>query len=463
MNETEKGKTRYPKKIIASFQLGSLISLMLNQVFTQQIQYYYQTEVGLDITLFTIAMVLYTIFNMFNDPILGYLCDKSRRLTKRWGKRFPFIVMGAIPWCFMVIFIFSAPSIAEVGQFGVFVWLLIFICIYDGFFSLFDINRVALLPDKFREEKERKLSGMFQTILETLGIMLGIVVPILILEFVSGGVGWTLQAVIMASITFVFILLMIPGIKEPPDLKERRSKLDVDAVNFFHGMKQALRDKNFIGYLSLYVAYSTTMGLMIASIPFIVDDILELSKIGEIVIIAYIIAVPITAPFWYKLSYKIGIKKVTLIGGVVLASMGLPILFMPSGPEGLTWIILILFTAGLVDGAIITMTMPIFSSVVDDATIRTGSRKEGLYNGVFLFFQRVGIAIRSIVFWIVQIGFGYNPGGPNSELGLFGLRLQVALFPMIIMITGVSLFWMLYSLTSEKLEENAIKLKELDL
>jgi Na+/melibiose symporter-like transporter len=47
--------------------------------------------------------------------------------------RFPFIVLGAIPWCFIVIFIFVAPSVEEIGHFGVFLWLLlIFSAVVDN-------------------------------------------------------------------------------------------------------------------------------------------------------------------------------------------------------------------------------------------------------------------------------------------------------------------------------------------
>ena len=87
---------RYPKKVITSFQLGNFIGLMMSQLYTQQLPYYYQTVVGLDITLYLIAMIIYMAFNMFNDPLLGYLCDKSKRLTNQPNRTFRSIFLVII-------------------------------------------------------------------------------------------------------------------------------------------------------------------------------------------------------------------------------------------------------------------------------------------------------------------------------------------------------------------------------
>ena len=77
----------------------------MSQLYSQQMTFYYQSFIGLDITLFLIAQLIFMVYNMFNDPFLGYLSDRSKRFTKRWGKRFPFIIMGAIPWVIMPILI----------------------------------------------------------------------------------------------------------------------------------------------------------------------------------------------------------------------------------------------------------------------------------------------------------------------------------------------------------------------
>ena len=276
---------RYPKGIITSFQFGNLVGLMMSQMYSQQLTYFYLGVVNMDITFYLIAMIIYMVFNMFNDPLLGYFCDKSTRFIERWGKRFPFIVIS-IPWCFIVIFLYIPPSVDEIGQFGIFLWFLIFLCIYDTIFSLFDINRTGLFPDKFRDNQDRKWGGMITTVLETIGILLGVLIPVLTIEFYGQDLGWRIQAIIISLVAFVFLILMIPGIREDQEMRQRRSRVDkILTEPFIKGLKSSMRDKHFAGFMILYVAYTSTMGLVMASIPFLVQDILQLSKIGELVVL----------------------------------------------------------------------------------------------------------------------------------------------------------------------------------
>ena len=173
------------------------------------------------------------------------------------------------------------PSVDEIGQIGLFLWLLIFLCVNDTVYSLYDINRVALYPDKFRDSQDRKWGGMITTVLETIGILFGVLIPVLTIEFFGQDMGWRIQAIIIALVGLFFMMLMIPGVREDVDMRLRRSRIDkVLPEPFFTGLKSALRDKHFVGYMALFVAYTSTMGLVMASIPFFVQDILQLSKIA---------------------------------------------------------------------------------------------------------------------------------------------------------------------------------------
>jgi GPH family glycoside/pentoside/hexuronide:cation symporter len=463
LNEKKDGLVkRYPKRILASFQLGNLVGLMMSQMYSQQMPYYYRSFIGLDNILYLIASIIFMVFNMFNDPLLGYFCDKSKRFTKRWGKRFPFIVMGSIPYSFMVIILFSSPSLAQAGPLGVFLWFLIFQCIMDLLFSLFDINRVALFPDKFRHEEDRRKGGEITAYLETIGILLGVLIPVLIIGEFGEEFGYTLQAFIVATLSFIFFILMIPGIREDSDMRERRARLDLQVEPFFKGLSTTLKDKNFKGYMALYIFYTTGMGIIMASIPFFVKDILHLPKFGELLMIIYIIAVICAAPLWYRLSYRIGIKKVAMIGAFSLGLMVLFLFFTPIGETGLPIVIIVLIAAGTADGAIISMTMPIFSSVIDAAALRSSRRNEGTYQGTYILVSRIGIAINPLVFLLANIFTGYESGS-TDPLELLGLRIQIAVFPMILIITGCFIFWKLYTITTDNIKTNTLKLKELDL
>ncbi|MFX1357229.1 MAG: MFS transporter [Promethearchaeota archaeon] len=467
MNEIKKnefGIKRYPKKIMASFQLGNLIGLMFSQLYSIQMPAFYLDILGLDVSLYLIALVIFTIFNMFNDPILGYLSDRSTRFTKRWGKRFPFIIMGAFPWALMPFFFFFAPSALVIGQLGLFIWYLVVQCSNDTAFSLFDVNRIALFPDKFRDPADRKIAGSLTVILETIGVIIGVIVPILILELLGEGIGYIVQAIVISIIAIVLIFLMVPGVREEEEMKQRRDQLNItmQKISFFKNLFIIIKDRNLIAYIALYTCYGTTMGIVMGSVPWFVQDILQLPVLGELIIIFYVIAVFPGAYLWYRLSLKIGIKRTALLGGILMFFIAMPVLFIPFGTEGLPLMIVVLLCFGATDGAIISMTMPLFSAIIDSAAIRTGQRREGLYNGTNVFFNRISIAINASVFWIIRTFTGYYLGN-TATIALLGLRLQMSIFPMFFMLIGTLVFWKLYRLSEDKIKENAIKLAELKL
>jgi GPH family glycoside/pentoside/hexuronide:cation symporter len=491
--EKKSPNINHPKYIIASFELGQFVWFMMNQGFRMRTLNYYQGVLHLDPTLFLLAFLIFTIYNMFNDPLIGHLSDKSTRFVKKWGKRFPFILMGAIPFCFVPIFLFSSPVVDSItnpqfiNQIAIFTWLILWMFVFDGLFSLWDVNRIALFPKKFKTNDERTLAGLYEAIMDTIGIAMGFLIPIFVFAvFRKTLFGYTLQAVIMSIISFILILLMIPGIREPDELRERQIKIDQwEKSKFFGGMKIALKDRNFLGYVILFTCYSITMGMVMSGIPWFVSDILGLGALGEIAFLGYVIAVPITAPLWYRLAKKIGIRKVTFLGAVFLAVSALVLLFVPSGMVGFVFTTIVAVMTGLVDGALESMVMPIFSSIVDQQTIKYKKREEGLYRGIVVFFQRLSFFIGFLLLWIIQVYFGYThvetPGWlldvpsffrdfikpyavpVNAPFALLGFRFYMSLFPLIIMSIGAVSFWLLYRITPEKLQENIATLEGMGL
>jgi Na+/melibiose symporter-like transporter len=69
-------------------------------------------------------------------------------------------------------------------------------------------------------------------------------------------------------------------------------------------------------------------------------------------------------------------------------------------------------------------------------------------------------------FAIIHSLTGFVEGaGPEAqpELALVGIRLHLALVPMIAILMGAFIFWKWYDLRPEKVDENQLKIKELKL
>ncbi len=459
---TEKNKDSNVRKsslkIVASFQLGNLIWFMINQGFRMRILEYNTNVMQLNSILFLLSFGIFTIYNMINDPLIGHFCDKSTRFVKRWGKRFPFILMGAFPFSFMLMLVFFNPFSGN--EIGVFLWFVGMMLLFDTFFSLMDVNRWGLFPKKFPSDQERKLAGFVEAILDTIGIALGFIIPGLILD-PDIGIGETpwgyfVQAALLSGLSFILVILMIPGIRETKEVRERQLQLEqFEYSNMMEDLKIATGNKDFLGYLILFVSYSITMGAIMAIMSTFTTDVLyKPGIIGELAFLGYLVFVPVSAPLWYKFSDKVGVRKVLLIGAICMPLAGIPLFFAPADDIGYILTFVVASIAGIADGAIESMNSPVFSSIVDKTAVDNKKREEGLYRGVVVFFQRTSYFIW-LFFWIlVQI---------IVQEHILSIRIYISVFPIIVMGTGVIAFIKLYTISQEDLEDNILKLEKLNL
>jgi len=140
-----------PKKMM-SYSLGFLISTHLGGFLTAFVFYYYEVEVGLPVLLLGLAFIIFTLWNMVNDPLIGYLTDRPFRWTKKWGMRFPWILIGGIPMLICWFLLFTSPDADLDNPWPVFWYFIIVSCLMDTFYSLYTTHLNAGYTTHFRSD-----------------------------------------------------------------------------------------------------------------------------------------------------------------------------------------------------------------------------------------------------------------------------------------------------------------------
>jgi len=451
-------------KTLIQIQLMFFISNLVGQVFALM-QFYYTTVLFLPIGLFIISFLVFTVWNMFNDPLIGYYSDKSTRWTTKWGKRFPFIVIGIVGNAIALILCFFVPIVDPLNNpILVFIWLLIVVNVYDTFFAIFMVNSVALFQYKVRDDSDRRKSGALLMLTAALGLVTAIILQPIIIEAFGGDTvfGWTLQAAVFALIMIGVIFLMGKGIREGEDLKTHREMLDArDQITFFKALKTVLKSRSYNATIIAWLSYYITIAIASASISFFTVYVLGLDLTATILpMLIMLFMAPLTGPIWIKLGNKYGSKKIFILSYIIMMTSFFFFLFVTVYEWVL--IIMVFFGAGL--GAHGTMQHPIDADVIEEAAVKTGTRNEGVYNGIQTFFHELSYAGQVLIIGSVQILTGFDPlAATQTPLALLGLRLIISVIPMIVLAVGVLLFWIFYDITPEKREEIQNKLKELNL
>ncbi len=461
-------ETQSSTGIQLSYTIGNFIITFIGVVFDTRTFIFYETEVGLPVIFILISFIIYGIWNMVNDPFIGYLSDKPNRLWKRWGRRFPWILIGAIFYCIFFLLIFAPPNVDPVKDaLMLFLWLTIITCLVDFFLSAWNTNFSAQAPDKFRSQKERTKVGGLGTILGMLGIAIGVLIPPLIITYGNKQSYFTAAAIIMI-IGLISIFLMIPGIRENQAMIDRALQLasekdkEEEKESFWKVLRFALKQRNFIAFVIAYTCWQILVVVMVSSIPYVNQYILKQPASSEVFLTAgVLVGSLISVPLWVMLARKKGNKLTFFIGFLVTAAAAVPLLFVSDliGASISTLLI------GVGIGATYAISLAMLSDVLDEIVVKRKKREEGVFLGIRTFFMRLSYISQAIIFTTVHIITGFNPkpGAPQTALAIWGIRVHTALIPIIIILIGGFVFWKFCDLTPQKTENIKAMLKELQL
>ncbi|MHA1256688.1 MAG: MFS transporter [Promethearchaeota archaeon] len=451
-----------------SYGLGEFIMQTFSIGFGAYVFYFYEVEIGLDSWLVAFGFILYAIWNAVNDPLVGYICDRPFSFTKRWGRRFPWIISFIVPSILTYVLLFAPPNVdPREGQWILFSWLVFTTCLFDTVFSFVYVNSAALFADKFRNEDERrKVSGINMT-LGYIGIAVGAIVPPLIINY---GVRESFidQALVLVCIALIAALFMVPGIREDEETIERYLKACEDfkekreKVSFFRTFIAAFKQKNFTAFVILFLGYGVLRICLLASMQYGIRYILKLpAAAASLIMVAFLLGSLISIPLWVKYARKINNnRKIMIIAAIMSSIFALPMMFLDTF---IGWVI-ILFLWGIGIAGMFILEAVVFADIIDESVIETGKRNEGMYNGFYIFISRLAIVFQAIIFAVVHDLTGFVEGAETqSESAIWGIRLTMSVIPVFFLLVGTLIFWKLYDITPEKSNIIKAKLKELDL
>lgn len=453
---------------IYSYGLGEFIMQIFSIAFGAYAFYFYEAEIGLDSWLVAFGFIIYAIWNAVNDPLVGFICDRPFFFTKKWGRRFPWIISGILPSILVYILLFTPPDVdPKEGQWVIFSWLVFSTCLFDTAFSFVFVNSAALFADKFRNADERrKVSGINMT-LGYIGLAIGSILPPF---FINYGVkeSFINQAWALVFVALIAAVFMIPGMREDKETIERYlraygdSKERRERVSFFGTFKSAFKQKNFTAFVILFLGYAVLRICLLASMQYGIRYILkEPAAVGSLIMAGFLLGSLISIPIWVWWARKIkNNRKVMIIAAIMSSIFALPMIFLS---DLIGWII-VLFLWGIGIAGMFIIRSVVLADIIDESVVETEKRNEGMYYGFFLFINRLSIVIQAIIFAIVHELTGFVEGSDTqSELAIWGIRLSMAVIPVFFLLIGTLIFWKFYDLKPEKMNEIKSKLNELNL
>ncbi|WP_139074671.1 MFS transporter, partial [Paenibacillus elgii] len=189
-----------------------MLAMMIpTQAFSSFYSYYYVEKLGLGVGLATLARTIYLIWDALNQPLFGYLSDRTR---SRFGRRKPWIV-GSVPlFTLTFVMVFTVPD--GLSGYNLFAWFLIALVLFESVSAILWVNYGALFPELFRGERLRAKASAIQQSFQIAAILIGsALTPVLF-----AAMGFGRMALVYAAAFAVFMLLCAATIRESEEARQ---------------------------------------------------------------------------------------------------------------------------------------------------------------------------------------------------------------------------------------------------
>lgn len=441
--------TRFSKGQKWSFSLGNGVEWFINAAFNLWVFTFYFAAVGMDVGLIRTAFIIWTIWNAINDPLIGYLSDKT---NSRWGRRRIYIMIGIIPVLALEILIWLPPFSGMMAQFF---YLLIMLLLYDTAYTLIALPTDSLFPELYTTVEERTQVNTIRQILAAVGLILAALVPGIFIGDQTTRDGYLMNGIVTTIIVGVSMFIFLKwGAVEREEFKQDYKS----GFSYFQALKITIKNKGFVLYIIMFFFYEYILLLLATIVPLFSTEVLGTTTAFQTSILMgllYIIGI-VSMFLWKKLDVKLGGRLGYGISMISYVLATIPMLFISSYEIAIVVVILM----GIGFGGMLYFIWYIVADVIDEDELKTGVRREGMFFGIANFFMRLSMVLSIVTISIVFTETGWEEYIPNIPDVAVGLRFLFVVVPAIAI--GISLIALyFYPFTKNKVLEMKEKLAEL--
>jgi GPH family glycoside/pentoside/hexuronide:cation symporter len=373
---------------------------LISQAFGTYLLFYYVDVLGLAAGLLAVARVVYTVWDVVNDPLTGYLSDRTRT---RWGRRRPWLVTGLPFYLVFFVMAFSAPTGLPEGT--IFWYLLTVVLLFETASTAVWTNFSALFPEIFRGLDIRARAAAWKHGAQILALIAGGALS----PLVFGAVGFAGMAVLYAAVGAVVLGPVFATTQEDPWVQHPKP-LGVRVA-----LRYTLGNRPFWIFIAAQGLVHAAFGVLVAGMPFYARYTLGLDAAGTSALFAVVFGAGLVSlALWSRVAASRG-GKVAWVQAIVAVALAVPLL---AAAHDLWTGLAVGALLGLAFTGVLVGSEMMLAHIIDRDAEATGQRREALHYSLHGVVVRLSGVAQAVAFALLGPLFGYYSGvepGPAPD------------------------------------------------
>jgi GPH family glycoside/pentoside/hexuronide:cation symporter len=384
----------------ALYSAGAFGASVLLQTILLWFVYFYAPPAGvprLSPVLVGLTLAGGRVVNALTNPPVAYWSDRVR---SRWGRRRPFIALGAplLVACFILLWI---PPGAPRGT--LFVYALATLSGFFFFFSVVLNPYAALLPDITPRGAARVATASWQAAAS----LAGVGVAVTLSPWLISHKGFRGMGVVLGTTALALLWGTAFGVREP-------ARAVSTAVSGFAGsMVTVVRNRTFGIYLASVALLWLGTSMVNATIVYVITVLMGLPTTHVGIVLGASFACTLGAfPLLSAVSKRLGTARVmawtlglTSLIVPLVGTIGLP--GLPFSPAAQGYVLVVLTAAPL--AALLVLPNTLLADIADVDRLGTGGGHEAMFYAVQGLVLNVATAVSSVMLGML-LTLGYRPG-----------------------------------------------------
>lgn len=416
-------QTRPPRwRTHIGWAIGTLGASLLLNGFSFLVPYYLTTVLGIGAASAAAMLFIAKGWDIVFNPVMGVVSDRT---STRWGRRRPWLLLGAV----VTGVGFAAIYSLGLTPFSQQLWFITLMLAFVGTgYTIFNVPYMAMPAEMIDDYKDRTRMMAWRVFFIGIGTFLAGGLAQRSAELFGGGVrGYSLMGLVFGTAIFVFMAAAFFGTAGARfTLRER------ERVSLVEQWRTGLSNRPFVALISTKFLQLFGMFTNTATGIFVVKFVIGQENPGTWMLwfVAFAGTLQIlTIPLWRRLAFAIEKQRTYIVATALFSVVSLS--WLLAGPDEPLWF----FCAraalyGVSASGLLLMGQSMLPDTIEYDYRRTGLRREGIYSALYSFVEKVAAALAPSILLLAYAAVGFQSRAPvQTPEAIEGIRLAAALLP----------------------------------